>query len=314
MYRVTIFVLSAMALVGVATTVESAQVKVPSPVFHLTGDEVTLPITLAKGIPFINAEVNGAKGRLMLDTGAASALSLNNRRVPLKGGTAAGTGMFGKGETFTVLQHERVGPVRVGNLTFVSVTNVRSQAAEQLEHIAPDFLGWLGFGFFDGYAVKFDYDARKVTFYKDGPNARLHFLQGETVVAAIPFETRRLPNIPITSATLGSVRVDLIFDTGQYGMLFGPQESLDRLIAEGRVTPGGEDERMKLSGLVIGNDAVSLDLDVYTLTPTFPPAKAIGTQTTSVISLGYAILSRYKTVWDYGNKTLYLLKPRDRSA
>lgn len=297
----------ALTLFSVATAGRVAQAHTVEPGFHLTGEEVTLPFTLARNIPFIDSEVNGVRGKLMFDTGARSALSLNNRRIPLSGGTDAGTGFFGSGQTFTILLHERVGPIRVGDLTFESAMQVESQAAELLEKITPDFLGWIGYEFFDGYAIKLDYDALTVTFYKDGPDVVERYLEGETILAVIPFETRRLPNNPITSATLGSTALELVFDTGQSGALFAEQDSLDRLSADGRMAPA-EGEQVRLSGLVIGENALTTDLTVGVLDQPFPPAEAMGVHSPVVVSLGYAILSRYKTVWDYSAKRMYLLE------
>ena len=128
-------------------------------------------------------------------------------------------------------------------------------------------------------------------------------------MGVIPFETRRLPNNPITSATLGSTSLELVFDTGQYGILFAEPEAMDRLTAEGRLTPFDE-ETSTLSGLVIGGDALTLDLNLNVFGQSFPPAAAMDVHSPVVVSLGYAILSRYKTVWDYSAKRIYLLERR----
>lgn len=309
MSRLATVVISTLTLLGAAMIGETARAQTVDPVFHLTGEEVTLPFTLAKNIPFIDSEVNGVRGKLMFDTGARSALSLNNRRVPLTGGTDAGSGFFGSGQTYTKLLHERVGPIRVGDLTFEGAADVESQAAAQLERITPDFLGWIGYDFFEGYAIKLDYDALEVTFYKDGPDVAARYLEGETVVGVIPFETRKLPNNPITSATLGSTSLELVFDTGQYGIFFAEQEAMDRLTAEGRLTPFDE-ETSTLSGLVIGDNALTIDLNLNVFGQSFPPAAAMDVHSPVVVSLGYAILSRYKTVWDYSAKRIYLLERR----
>jgi len=307
MFRFTTASLSALTLLGVAMMGPGAQAQSAEQAFHLRGEEVTLPFTLAKNIPFIEGEVNGVRGKLMFDTGARHALALNNRRVPLSGGTDAGSGLFGSGQTYAKLLHERVGPITVGDMTFESATQVQSQAAAQLERITPDFLGWIGYDFFDGYAIKLDYDALQVTFYKDGPDVAARYLEGETVVGVIPFETRLLPNNPMTSATLGSTSLELVFDTGQYGMLFAEQAAIDRLMAEGRVKPAADD-RIDVSGLVIGDNALTLDINIDVMDRTFPPAAALDVHSPVVVSLGYAILSQYKTVWDYSAKRIYLLE------
>ena len=288
----------------------------PTPSFHIAGEQVVLPFVLVDEYPFIEAEVNGAHGKLMFDTGANGALALNSRTVPLPPGEVIGTGMFGSGQTYTKVRHARVGPIRIGPLTFDTATDVQSQDAAQLERITPDFIGWIGYRFFDGYAVKLDYDALQATFYKDGRGAADRYLEGETVAAVIPFETRLLPNIPIVPARLGLAPVEVAFDTGQYGTIFVTPDIQAALESEGRLRPvdvPGE-TRADLTQLVFGDDDATLDLRVDLADAPFPAAGPIGLQAPTVITLGYTVLSRYKTVWDYAAKTLYLLERTDPAS
>jgi hypothetical protein len=281
-----------------------------APEFRLRGDIVSIPFVMVREFPFVEAEVNGVKGKLMLDTGALEALSLNQNPIKLPEGRVIGRGSFGSGQTYEMVMRPSVDDVRLaGALTYGRVTTFISQDAAQLERITPDFLGWLGYWFWEGYAVKFDYKASKATFYKGGPKA---FLRGETVVAAIPFETPRLPNDPVLVARIGDADFETILDTGQYGSIFADATTLEHLKANGEIKPvAGEDNPVDVEALRFSEGpAIPLaKLATHPSEGATPFAKAMGVASPRIISLGYAFLRQYKTVWDYPNKTLYLLQP-----
>ena len=156
--------------------------------------------------------------------------------------------------------------------------------------------------------MKFDYKASKATFYKGGPKA---FLKGEAVVAAIPFETPKLPNNPVLSARIGDTDFATILDTGQYGNIFADKATFDRLAAAGVIRPAtGDDEAVDVAALKFSKGpAIPLArLASHPIEGAAPFAEAIGVASPRIMSLGYAFLRQYKTVWDYPNRTLYLLK------
>lgn len=161
-----------------------------APEVRFSGETVTLPIVLIKNYPFIEGSIAGVRGKLMLDTGAEQALAINDHRVPLVGGIAIGSGLFGSGQRFAVRLVPRVTEVHIAFLSFAQATTVQAQDARQLESIAPDFLGWLGYDSWAGYAMKLDYKHRRATFYKGGPKS---YLKGERIIAELPFEVRKLP-------------------------------------------------------------------------------------------------------------------------
>lgn len=277
---------------------------------RMSGDPVILPFQVVREFPFVEAEVNGVKGKLMLDTGALGTLSLNHNHLNLPEGRVTGRGNFASGQTFDIIQRPSVEKVQLaGGLRFDHVTNVTSQDAAQLERITPDFLGWLGHGFWAGYAAKFDYSASKATFYQGGPAA---FLQGETVVAAIPFELRNRPNIPVLIARIGDTDFQTVLDTGQNGNLFADASTLERLSAMGVIsfTQGAETAVDIKTLRFIKGPAISVaGIEVHPVEATAPFAKAVGLASPQLLMLGYAFLKQYKTVWDYPNHKLYLLKP-----
>lgn len=307
---------AALIALAVTTTPLAAQAQRPppsavAPEFRLKGDVVSLPFVMVREFPFVEAEVNGVKGKLMLDTGAADALALNHNPIKFSEGEKAGEGRFGSGQRFEIFMRPRVESVRLpGGLTYGPVTTVQSQDAAQLERITPDFIGWLGYYFWDGYAVKFDYKASRVTFYKKGPKA---FLKGEKVIAAIPFETRstRLPNHPVMVTKIGGVDFETAFDTGQYGNLYVDDATRAKLTEAGVLKPvAGEDNPADITGVRFSTGTtVNLPhFAVHSPEGAEPFAKAIGLTQPNVLSMGYGFLNQFKTVWDYPNKTLYLLK------
>lgn len=54
--------------------------------------------------------------------------------------------------------------------------------------------------------------------------------------------------------------------------------------------------------------AIAVDLENQPTENAAPFAKAIGLTSPRIMSLGHAFLKQFRTVWDYQNSTLYLLK------
>jgi hypothetical protein len=109
-----------------------------------------------------------------------------------------------------------------------------------LEGITPDFLGWVGYYFWEGYALKLDYRRSRVTLYKGPPEL---YLSAEKVIAELPFEIRKLPNHPVMHIRIGGLDIIAAFDTGQYGALYtdAPRGPIKKGAAppRGSAAPGG---------------------------------------------------------------------------
>jgi hypothetical protein len=294
---------------GVASARSSADVIAPN--FRLSGDKVSVPFVVVRGIPFAEATINGIDGKLMLDTGARQALSLNSNRIPLTGGRESGDGLFGSGQRFTTMLHASVASVDIGGLSFRDVREVESQEAKMLEGITPDFAGWLGFNFWRGYALKLDYVNNVATFYRDevaGEGRTPRYLAGEAVIAVIRYETRRLPNIPLVKVRVGSQRFEGLFDTGHSGYIWIDAAQRDRLISDGKLKPAPDDADLMMLGAMAIEGTGSYTMSVNALPLPFPAAAPIGTGTSNIIAFGYSFLSQYKTVWDFAGQTIYLLE------
>jgi hypothetical protein len=315
---ITAFLATMLVASGLANAQVPANEAAPS--VRLTGNEVTVLLVLVDGYPFIKGEVNGVKGKFMFDTGADAALSLNDYYIPLKGGTNIGGNKVASGQTFPSQLNKTIASVKFAQFSYIDVHNVESSDAAQIQRdITPDFLGWIGFEFFRGYAIKIDYQKKQVTFYKDGPAAATRFMHGETVVAVIPFQQHKLARIPIVEVTLGKTGFDSNFDTvfdgnfdtGSQGSLLTDKATRKKLAAEGVLAKAkGKDgvDQVDLTGIDVGYGAAHLDLRFAVSSGPFPPAEAIGVHPNNDITFGYNLLSKYKTVWDYANHKIYLLK------
>lgn len=277
-----------------------------APEIRLHGDHVTLPIHMVRQYPFVEGEVAGVKGKFMLDTGTGEVLVINDHRVPLEGGTVLGKGFYGSGQTYEIRLRPSVKDIRLGEMAFPEATQVQSQDAQQLEHITPDFLGFIGYWFWDGYALKMDYKQSRATFYRGGPD---DYLRGEQVMAALPFELRKLPNHPVMHIKIGSTDFAVAFDTGQYGSMFTDQDTLNRLKKEGLITPGKNDgEKFIVTGIRFDNGlGATMPVEQVSTEP-FVAAKPLGLTEKNILTMGYGFLKQYKTVWDFKRKTIYLLR------
>lgn len=225
---------------GVDASAQDAPSKLKrAPEIRLADETVSLPIVMVGEYLFIEGSVAGVKGKLMLDTGAEQALAINDHRVPVANGRTIGTGHFGSGETFAVRLVPELTGIQIGPLRFARATTVQTQDARQLEGITPDFLGWLGHHAWAGSAMKLDYRASRVTFYKGGPGA---YLKGERVIAELPFETRKLPNHPLMPGRIGDTAIIAAWDTGQYGSLFTDAAGKAALLRSRHLTVSSDKE------------------------------------------------------------------------
>lgn len=277
-----------------------------APEVRLTGDVVTLPIVMVREYPFIEASIAGVDGKLMLDTGYQGALVVNDHRVPLTGGRTVGSGFFGSGQTFEVRLIPEVRDVRIGGLAYPRVTDVRTQDARLLENITPDFIGWFGYEAFGTHAFKLDYRALQATFYAEGGD----YLTGERVVAELPFEIRRLPNMPLMTGDLGDMPFVVSWDTGQYGALYTTEAGKARLLRDGRLTPSAtEPDAFDIHGLEINGHALPVIPAVEVRTEPSPASGPIGITEADHVTLGYGLLQQFKTVWDFPQQKIVLLEP-----
>ena len=136
---------------------------------HLYGERVTLPLIVVKGYPFLEGSINGKKGKLLFDVADVRAFDLDDHTVTQAGGIASGHGSFGSGQTFDTMSYPVVDELTLGaGLHFSKMSNIRGSPGLPLEqNITPDFIGWIGVDFWNGYVFKLDYQKPSVAFYLD---------------------------------------------------------------------------------------------------------------------------------------------------
>jgi hypothetical protein len=309
------YLLTVLATLGLVRSCWSqAQAGCGTP-FAFTAERLTLPLTVVNDFVFVPTEVNGTKGKMMFDTGTRKALALNDRLLKQLGpGTAKGRGHVGSGQGYTVTIRDCVHGLKIGDGSAVDVPAVESEDLGFIEKdITPDFLGFLGYEAYPGYAFELDYVRRRLTLAKGRKGSRSSLVDGEKVLATLPFTTRRRPDDPFIAVKIGGHSFIGAFDTGQSGLLEMNDAMRDSMIKEGSLLPlPGKDEDgnavycvkdMKLA------PGVHVSLPAMTIHQTGSLAdKGTGITEPAAIFLGYQLLSQFKTVWDWPNQTIYLLQ------
>ena len=283
--------------------------------FRLTAERVTLPLIVVNGFIFVPAAINGVNGKMMFDTGTGDALALNDHLLKQLGpGKALGEAKVGSGQGYTMTLRDCIHRVKIGDRNVVEVPAVESEDLGFIEKdITPDFLGFIGYGAYPGYAFKLDYVLRRLTLLKGEKGSKTHLLDGETVLATLPFTTRRRPDDPFITVGISGHSFIAAFDTGQVGVLEMDDKQRDSMIKEGSLLPLAEKDddgntlyHVKDLEVVPG---VHVSLPGMTVRHVGSIAdKGIGITEPAAIYLGYEFLSQFKTIWDWPNQTIYLLQ------
>nr|WP_315224681.1 hypothetical protein [uncultured Flavobacterium sp.] len=285
--------------------------------FQLTGDMISFPLTIVNAFPFISGEVNGVKGKFMFDTGHKGAIDINNNMVSLSRQKTDGVGFVASGEKFKNFINDTIKEVRLVNgLHFQNLKQIPSANYDFLQNsITPDCIGYIGYNFFKGYIFKLDYTKRKLTFYKNTTEreSSKDFLNGEKVVAVLNFEIRNNPNIPIIKVKVADVEMVGLFDTGgSYGLLDFTDKNTERLVKKKYLRnygkDGYDDDLFVLNNVELSNQLTTDFIGIHTLEETSQFKKAIGVTEENILILAYRFLSKYKTVWDYEHKKIYVLE------
>lgn len=275
---------------------------------RLQGDTCSLHFTVFQYFPMIDATVNGIKGKMMFDTGNENALSLNDHLVKQTGGKKVGRGFTGSGQSFDVNMYDTIQEVKIGDrLKYSNSGPVIGNNMDFLEAVTPDYLGFVGHYFFDGYLFKLDYKKGLISFYKFGNK---DFLKGEKVIAVLDFETGKLPNHPMIHIKVGGVDMLGLFDTGQLGDIC-LSDSVKKVLTENKTLILSD--KPPLASLIDIELAPGVTASIPQL-HSFPAAKAsgvknaLGISAENILDIGYGFLAQYKTVWDYKEHKLYLLE------
>ena len=283
--------------------------------FRFTAERVELPLTVVNEFIFVPAEIDGTNGKMMFDTGTREALALNDHLLKQLGpGKALGQARVGSGQSYTRTLRDCTHDVKIGAQNGVDVPGIESEDLGFIEKdITPDFLGFIGFGAYPGYAFKLDYVLRRLRLLKGEKGSKTNLLDGETVLATLPFTTRRRPDDPFIPVKISGHPFIAAFDTGQVGVLEMEDHQRDSMLKEGSLVPlpqknddGNTLYRVKdlevapgvhvsLPGMIVSHVGSVAD-------------KGIGITEPAAIHLGYHFLSQFKTVCDWPNQTIYLLQ------
>lgn len=284
----------------------------------LHGENITFPITLINGYPFISATVNGSAGKFMFDTGFGTTIMLNDDFIKLPQRKLKGDGVVASGQSFKTSINDTIEEIGFANgISYRNLEQITSGNYGFIQKvITPDFLGFIGHGFFKGYLFKIDYLHRKVTFYKNTPQRRISedFLANEKVLAVIDFELRKRPNTPIIKLKIGGVDVIGAFDTGQNGFLQLNSGSAKELGTTGTVLTSGSDGSgdtlLSIKDIIIDGKLKTMlkGIEYNDLEGTQVSRRELSITEPNIMSIGYRFLSQYKTVWDYEHKKIYILE------
>lgn len=316
MFRLLFMLLSTGSFVILFAFPLKAQVLLKTP--KLQGDIVTFPIVLVNGYPFILGTINGVTGKFMFDTGLGASIMLNENYVQLPNKKSAGGGVTGSGQTFTTNMNDTIREIKFTNgITYRNLEKIKSGNYDFIQKIiTPDFAGFIGYDFFKDYLFKIDYLHRKITFYKKQQERYLSkdFLTGEKVLAVIDFEMGKLENHPHVQLKIAGVNVLGLFDTGQNGYLQLDEASAKRLNEKGIVvisgTDSGGDTLLTIKDIVINGKlkATMKGVEAVSYEGTQVIRKQAGLTAANLMTFGFRFLSQYKTVWDYGQKKIYVLE------
>jgi hypothetical protein len=287
--------------------------------FQLTGDVISFPITIVNAFPFIAGEINGVKGKFMFDTGHQGALDINNNIVPLLSQKEKGSGFVASGQKFKNYTNDSIEEVRLVNgLHFQNLKQIPSANYDFLQsNITPDCIGYIGYNFFKGYIFKLDYNKRKLSFYKNTPERATSkdFLNDEKVVAIIDFETRNRPNIPMIKVKVDDVEILGLFDTGgSYGLLDFSDKDAEKLFKKKYLKNYGKDgydeDLFVLDNVAVNSQLTTSFIGIHTIEESKSNQfkKATGVLEDNILILAYRFFAKFKTVWDYDHKKIYVLE------
>jgi hypothetical protein len=282
----------------------------------LTEDIISLPIVMVREFPFVAATVNGVPGKLMFDTGKREALSLNYHKTPLKDGKVVG----GSGPNEQRLYPEVAAVDLAGGPSYRSIPYVMGEDLSFMEEkITPDFLGFIGQDFYRGYLFKLDYKANRITFYRRTKTRRQSkdYLFGEGVIAVVGFMTYKSPTRMLIPVTIGGINFIGAFGTGMEGAVYMTKATQASLTEQRLLTPAPDrgDSFYDIAGisptpgfsLTPGFKAAVSGIQVFNKAAP-DPRGLTGAPEPNIIQFGYAFLRQYKTVWDFSESRIYLLK------
>lgn len=263
-------------------------------------DHVTLAGQITKGYLFLSGKIRGQTGVLMLDTGTPFPLLLNNHAIPLELNHYLSTGSAASGQQIVVYRHDDVGPVAIAGLAEQNFGPLNSADLGFINAeggIRPDFLGFAGLPLLQEHEFILDYQTGTVEIYRTAENGSPlipHTVPAD-IVAVIDFKYSG-SGLPKTTFHIGDIQLEASFDSGSPGVLTLTKPTQQALERSGKLQKHGQN--YTLDGLTYQGIALT----------TATPSLVSGAKDS--INLGYNLLRHYRSVWNFKQQTLVLLKPK----
>src|SRR5476649_1929427 len=304
--------------------------------------EIDLPFTVKEGFILIQGSVDASHGVFMLDTGTPFAFFINRDLVPLPVGEGGASGSASSGQQIVMLKHGgnhimrlagayayTASNVRSGNLGLVgeggasgsassgqqivmlkhggnhimrlagayayTASNVRSGnlgfVGEEL-HIP--LLGFLGVEWLQHYEFTLDYHRQVLKLAKFDGNGAMTHRTLTSPVGILPFSIDG--SFTRLTLELNGIVLPAILDTGAQGsatLSSATRQQLERagLLKRSKL---GNEWKLALSSVRIGAEHLYLD------------GLRDNGEGADEITLGYAFLKHYRSVWNYRTMTVAL--------
>jgi hypothetical protein len=277
---------------------------------HLDVDQITLPLAIVHGYPFLDGSINGKQGKLLFDVGEDPAFTIDSHTVTPPNGVVIGKGFFGSGQTFDVMRFPLIDSLTLAaGVHFEAMTNIPGNFGLPLEqHITPDFIGWIGVRFWKGFVFKLDYAKATVTFYRDDDaHSGEHKAEAGEKVAQTVSVTRANNGLLYFPVRIGQIAATGVLDTGAHDSAWMTDEEIVAMEKAGTLHDE-KDGNFTVSGITIDGHPVP-PTTIHITRGRAPFAKSLPQPDAPLYQFAYEFLRRQKSVWDYEHYTMTLLTP-----
>lgn len=265
-----------------------------------------VPFDLVEGRPLIAVDVDGTRGRMLLDNGTPEKMFFNRDALPLAVGAELGRGRAASGQQIVVRRADAprvsIGGRSIGLPAQVSTGNFGFMHAA----FGDDYLGFIGTPFLQKDAFVLDFGGRVITFLRVDAAGTLPLAPPTAAELLVEVNFALHPGgLPVTAGVVGGIPMLVEFDTGDSGTLYLRPETRRQLAAAGAIPAEGE--QVVLSRLTLGG-ACFRQLRVSLLTAggaaDFRP-----TGPTDLLRLGADFLAQQPSLWNFPARRLSLLVP-----
>src|SRR5471032_199068 len=245
--------------------------------------EMDLPFTVKEGFILIQGSVDASRGVFMLDTGTPFDFCINRDLVPLPVGEGGASGSASSGQQIVMLKHGGNHIMRLAGAYAYTASNVRSGN-----------LGFVGVEWLQHYEFTLDYHKQVLKLAKlDGNGAMTHRTL-TSPVGILPFSIDG--SFTRLTLELNGIVLPAILDTGAQGsatLSSATRQQLERagLLKRSKL---GNEWKLALSSVRIGAEHLYLD------------GLRDNGEGADEITLGYAFLKHYRSVWNYRTMTVAL--------